>query len=282
MYRFILSFSLILIAMTALASELPVESVMLSDGTVHNGLIVETDENGMTTFHAETSIIPLEADRAQSIIKGIREVTHSELPHYLKQALYYGGNSTADAAHAASVLVGQISLAGDKPEEVVIIERGDKTWKYLRAEEKDVVFPTSDIDLITYSTPSDAAKSGLRDVIILDDYTELEGYMLEKAPGRYIKFESDGETFTIPAHLVLIRGKREINPSRPIMEQSRVVDKLWFKSGARLEGVIVEENFLNGTVTVWDIYRKMNRTRSLLDLEHHTRSRNPQANTFVW
>lgn len=263
-------------------AELPVETVTLKDGTLHNGFIVETDENGMTTFHAETSLIPIDAERAQSIIKGIREMPHSELPHYLKQALYYGGNSTADAAHAPSVLVGQISLAGDKPEEVVIINRGDKTWKYLRADEKDITFPTSDIDLISYTTPSEAARSGLRDVIILDDYTELEGFMLEKAPGRHIKFEADGETFTIPDHLVLIRGKREIDPAKPIMEQSRMIDKLWFKSGARLEGAIVEENFLNGTVTVWDIYRKMNRTRSLLDLEHHTRSRNPQANTFVW
>ena len=92
---------------------------------------------------------------------------------------------------------------------------------------------------------------GILDVIVLGDNTEYVGYIIRNNPVSGIRFKTlDNKVHMLKWDDIVIYSRRPLDPEKSILSQSPLISTYTFAGLKPLEGLIVEQDYETGLITI--------------------------------
>ena len=92
---------------------------------------------------------------------------------------------------------------------------------------------------------------GILDVIVLGDNTEYVGYIIRNNPVSGIRFKTlDNKVHMLKWDDIVIYSRRPLDPEKSILSQSPLISTYTFAGLKPLEGLIVEQEYETGLITI--------------------------------
>lgn len=265
----VLTLIFLMLCAVSVRAEMPDETVRLADGTIMSGYISFQDNRGNMRFKSQKTLIQLSNSSRRARLKYSREITPTMVPSAYKDAIADFKNKTGEYMTTEKYSLATMSNVDGSEDDVLVLDCEDGL-KCITLKPHEYDFGINGISRILRMPPSLHKLSGYKDKVVLSDGSEKVGYNVETVPGEYIRLLVDDVPVKIAADDIVKTMKVRQNENLDYMQQTSIMDLCKFKAGIVVKGLVLEQDYGNDRIVIYDIDKEMPVTRSLGDLVSRT------------
>ncbi len=222
----------------ALAGILPataqnIDQVYTKNGSVYEGYISEQIPGKSLSVTTEQATLLVESSDVTSISYATKPV--EQLPERLQQWIKTHRDSVRN------IEVATVSIKGDRQlRNALVLEQGSRL-KLLSCSDDHFALDWNDVVRTTKTPNIEGAKSGIRDIVTMNNGARYEGQIIEQIiPEAEIKVKDlDGNIYTAEMKEVMSIRSERIDFNAPLWEQTPLLDRVESNDGETVEGFIV-------------------------------------------
>ena len=220
-----------------------VQKVYLKNGSVFSGYIQKQNPNGDITISTKNAIVCVDASAS---VTNEKAYPLTELDSaWVKWAEKNDKVQMVDGIK--SLTLADVKVANGKAvSKVRIIERGTVV-KYVEQTPNTYTYKWSEVEAVRADKRAKNMLSGINRVYQLADGTDHEGEYAEETDSTLSLYMSDGSRMSFKTLNVVKYTFKAINPNQSLFEQAPLIDIVETKNNAKVEGVIVEQNYTSNS-----------------------------------
>ncbi len=213
-----------------------IEQIYMKSGSVVEGYIAEQKPGHSITFQTTKATIVVNSDTLQNRIT--ERISVESLPKEWREWAE-SNNKLIDNGGKKQLELVTLEFNNCVYPQVYLIEKGSLI-KFLDVSPNKYTFKWGDMYRTVKSKRPDNLFSGLKEVLILEDNTEIEGQIIEQFPGKDLKIATDkGEILSFKFSQVKKIITKKLNDRLDLWSQIQLVDKIQLENdNSYLEGFI--------------------------------------------
>lgn len=203
-----------------------VEQVRMKSGSVVEGYISEQLPGRYIEVRSTKATIVVSSDSLET--KQIERIPLDSLSEEWKEWAEAGNKFIDDGGQKKLELV-TLEFQGSRYPRVFLLEKGS-IIKFLDLDPGKYRFNWGDMHCISKTRRPDNLFSGLKETLVLDDNTEVEGQIIEQYPGKDMKILTDGgEVLSFRSGQVKEIRTKQLTDGLDLWSQIQLLDKISVK-----------------------------------------------------
>ena len=235
-------FSIILLLLcTHIAMAMPMEQrITLKNGNVYEGYVYKSYVNGKIYFNAEKSIVNISDISKINITVNSRSLDelNDKWAEWAEENPMYVTVSNGKRSINFSNIVGNETVYN-----VFILERGEKSLKYLSFNDEAVILDNSQISAIETFPRSYLDLSGVNVEVQIKDSISVKGEIVCKTDKAVKILTLNRSVEVIPFEKISKISKYRVNENLSIVQQVPRLDFIVLKNATSVTGLIILETF---------------------------------------
>lgn len=179
----IVGWIVVLFAANALHAQ-NLEQIYLKSGSVVDGYISQQVPGKYIVVQSETATIVVSSDSLRKLVT--KDVEVSKLPKEWKEWAKANNKLVVNNKGESVLPLSKVELSGNSYSNVYIMERGSHI-KFIDLSPNQYHFKWGDLYRTLKHPHPQNLYSGLKEILVLDDGTSIEGQIIEQYPGNYLK-----------------------------------------------------------------------------------------------
>lgn len=202
-----------------------VEQVHMKNGSIIKGCIVEQIPGEYITLQAEEATVVVNSDSLQDKIS--EKIPLDSLPQKWKE--WTKRNEEYIAVNGESLILTTLKFKNRTFNRVLLLEKGSLI-KFLDVGRHRYTFAWGEMYRCVKNKRPDNLFSGIKDILVLDDGTEIPGQIIEQYPGQNLKILTDGgEILSFKFSQVKQIRAEKISDRQNLWSQVQLLDKIQIK-----------------------------------------------------
>lgn len=202
-----------------------VEQVHMKNGSIIKGCIVEQIPGEYITLQAEEATVVVNSDSLQDKIS--EKILLDSLPQKWKE--WTKRNEEYIAVNGESLILTTLKFKNRTFNRVLLLEKGSLI-KFLDVGRHRYTFAWGEMYRCVKNKRPDNLFSGIKDILVLDDGTEIPGQIIEQYPGQNLKILTDGgEILSFKFSQVKQIRAEKISDRQNLWSQVQLLDKIQIK-----------------------------------------------------
>ena len=202
-----------------------VEQVHMKNGSIIKGCIVEQIPGEYITLQAEEATVVVNSDSLQDKIS--EKIPLDSLPQKWKE--WTKRNEEYIAVNGESLILTTLKFKNRTFNRVLLLEKGSLI-KFLDVGRHRYTFAWGEMYRCVKNKRPDNLFSGIKDILVLDDGTEIPGQIIEQYPGQNLKILTDGgEILSFKFSQVKQIRAEKMSDRQNLWSQVQLLDKIQIK-----------------------------------------------------
>lgn len=202
-----------------------VEQVHMKNGSIIKGCIVEQIPGEYITLQAEEATVVVNSDSLQDKIS--EKIPLDSLPQKWKE--WTKRNEEYIAVNGESLILTTLKFKNRTFNRVLLLEKGSLI-KFLDVGRHRYTFAWGEMYRCVKNKRPDNLFSGIKDILVLDDGTEIPGQIIEQYPGQDLKILTDGgEILSFKFSQVKQIRAEKMSDRQNLWSQVQLLDKIQIK-----------------------------------------------------
>lgn len=202
-----------------------VEQVHMKNGSIIKGCIVEQIPGEYITLQAEEATVVVNSDSLQDKIS--EKIPLDSLPQKWKE--WTKRNEEYIAVNGESLILTTLKFKNRTFNRVLLLEKGSLI-KFLDVGRHRYTFAWREMYRCVKNKRPDNLFSGIKDILVLDDGTEIPGQIIEQYPGQNLKILTDGgEILSFKFSQVKQIRAEKMSDRQNLWSQVQLLDKIQIK-----------------------------------------------------
>ena len=202
-----------------------VEQVHMENGSIIKGCIVEQIPGEYITLQAEEATVVVNSDSLQDKIS--EKIPLDSLPQKWKE--WTKRNEEYIAVNGESLILTTLKFKNRTFNRVLLLEKGSLI-KFLDVGRHRYTFAWGEMYRCVKNKRPDNLFSGIKDILVLDDGTEIPGQIIEQYPGQNLKILTDGgEILSFKFSQVKQIRAEKMSDRQNLWSQVQLLDKIQIK-----------------------------------------------------
>ena len=202
-----------------------VKQVHMKNGSIIKGCIVEQIPGEYITLQAEEATVVVNSDSLQDKIS--EKIPLDSLPQKWKE--WTKRNEEYIAVNGESLILTTLKFKNRTFNRVLLLEKGSLI-KFLDVGRHRYTFAWGEMYRCVKNKRPDNLFSGIKDILVLDDGTEIPGQIIEQYPGQNLKILTDGgEILSFKFSQVKQIRAEKMSDRQNLWSQVQLLDKIQIK-----------------------------------------------------
>lgn len=203
-----------------------VEQIFMKSGSVVEGYISEQNPGKFITINTQKAVIVANSD---SVISQKTETVPFESLSEEWKTWAQANKKIIESNGQKQLELSQLVFKNSEYNNVYLLEKG-AMLKFLDLTPNSYTFKWGDMHRTVKNQRPNNAVSGLKEILVLNDNTQVQGQIIEQLPGENLKIISDeGEVLTFKFDQVVQIRTQQINEKLGLWKQIHLLDKIQIK-----------------------------------------------------
>lgn len=203
-----------------------VEQIFMKSGSVVEGYISEQNPGKFITINTQKAVIVANSD---SVISQKTETVPFESLSEEWKSWAQANKKIIESNGQKQLELSQLVFKNSEYNNVYLLEKG-AMLKFLDLTPNSYTFKWGDMHRTVKNQRPNNAVSGLKEILVLNDNTQVKGQIIEQLPGENLKIISDaGEVLTFKFDQVVQIRTQQINEKLGLWKQIHLLDKIQIK-----------------------------------------------------
>lgn len=203
-----------------------VEQIFMKSGSVVEGYISEQNPGKFITINTQKAVIVANSD---SVVSQKTETVPFESLSEEWKTWAQANKRIIESNGQKQLELSQLVFKNSEYNNVYLLEKG-AMLKFLDLTPNSYTFKWGDMHRTVKNQRPNNAVSGLKEILVLNDNTQVQGQIIEQFPGENLKIISDeGEVLTFKFDQVVQIRTQQINEKLGLWKQIHLLDKIQLK-----------------------------------------------------
>lgn len=203
-----------------------VEQIFMKSGSVVEGYISEQNPGKYITINTQKAVIVASCD---SLASQKTETVPFESLNEEWKTWAQANKKIIESNGQKQLELSQLVFKNSEYNNVYLLEKG-AMLKFLDLTPNSYTFKWGDMHRTVKNQRPNNAVSGLKEILVLNDNTQVQGQIIEQFPGENLKIISDeGEVLTFKFDQVVQIKTQQINEKLGLWKQIHLLDKIQLK-----------------------------------------------------
>lgn len=203
-----------------------VEQIFMKSGSVVEGYISEQNPGKFITINTQKAVIVANSD---SVVSQKTETVPFESLSEEWKTWAQANKKIIESNGQKQLELSQLVFKNSEYNNVYLLEKG-AMLKFLDLTPNSYTFKWGDMHRTVKNQRPNNAVSGLKEILVLNDNTQVQGQIIEQFPGENLKIISDeGEVLTFKFDQVVQIRTQQINEKLGLWKQIHLLDKIQLK-----------------------------------------------------
>lgn len=203
-----------------------VEQIHMKSGSVVEGYIAEQKPGKFITINTQKAVIVANSD---SVVSQKTETVPFESLSEEWKTWAQANKKIIESNGQKQLELSQLVFKNSEYNNVYLLEKG-AMLKFLDLTPNSYTFKWGDMHRTVKNQRPNNAVSGLKEILVLNDNTQVKGQIIEQLPGENLKIISDeGEVLTFKFDQVVQIRTQQINEKLGLWKQIHLLDKIQLK-----------------------------------------------------
>lgn len=203
-----------------------VEQIFMKSGSVVEGYISEQNPGKFITINTQKAVIVANSD---SVVSQKTETVPFESLSEEWKTWAQANKKIIESNGQKQLELSQLVFKNSEYNNVYLLEKG-AMLKFLDLTPNSYTFKWGDMHRTVKNQRPNNAVSGLKEILVLNDNTQVQGQIIEQFPGENLKIISDeGEVLTFKFDQVVQIRTQQINEKLGLWKQIHLLDKILLK-----------------------------------------------------